>query len=158
MNNPYGDIALILNPTDNTVDVGVASNDLITDAGIQTAVIISLFTDQRTTTDDPPPDELAGLGGWWGDQFAEIEGDLIGSKLWLLRRAKTEQETLNRAEEYASAALNWMIQDGLAQSVEASASYDDNRILILSILITKPTGKKLDYRFKLKWQAESDRS
>lgn len=157
MITPTGDIALILNPLDNTIDIGVANNDLVTDAGIQTAVLISLFTNQRTTEDDPPPDEQSGLGGWWGDQFQANPNDLIGSKLWLLRRAKTEQDTLNRAEEYSKEALQWMIDDGVAQTVDCSASYDQNKALILSINITKPSGPNLNYKYKLKWQVEADR-
>lgn len=155
---PNGDIALVINAIDNTIDLGLSSFDLITDGGIQTSVIVSLFTDRRTTSDDPAPDEQSGLGGWWGDLFQDDTNDLIGSKLWLLKRAKREQETLNRAEDYAKEALKWMIDDGVAETVDASASYDGNGNLILGISLTEPSGNKLDFRYALKWQVESDRS
>jgi len=49
------------------------------------AVIISLFTWRRANPDDvlPAGDDRQG---WFGDTFAEVRGDRIGSRLWLLSR------------------------------------------------------------------------
>jgi phage gp46-like protein len=66
------------------------------------AVIISLFTWRRAN----PSDDLPGVGtqvqrmGWWGDSFPVVPNDRIGSRLWLLSRAKLTSETVARAKEY----------------------------------------------------------
>lgn len=151
-----GDIGLFLQD-DDTFDVEVASSDLSTDEGMQTAVIMSLFTDRQVETDDLPIEETS-VRGWWGDLFPEVPGDKIGSRLWLLKREKRTVETLNRAEEYALEALQWMIDDGVADSVEASASWDSTTgALLIQIMITKPK-ETLNFKFKTKWSTEAERS
>jgi phage gp46-like protein len=89
--------------------------------------------------------------------FPEVQGDQIGSKLWLLKREKRTLETLNRAEEYAVEALQWMIEDGVADSVEASASWNTDGAMQLEIMLTMPSGKQ-NFRFKLKWATEAERN
>jgi phage gp46-like protein len=154
-----GDIALIFNADANgiPVDALVSKNDLVTENGLQTSVIISLFTDRRVTEDDLPPEETS-FRGWWGDLFQDEPGDLIGSRLWLLAREKRSVETLNRAVEYSEEALQWMVEDGVAESVSADAIYDQNGFMILSISIVKSGATNLSYRFRLKWDAEAARS
>ncbi len=149
-----GDIALKIR-TDDTIDMVVAANDLLTDDGIETAVIMSLFSDQRILEEEVE-DGINDRRGWWGDEFSGDETDQIGSKLWLLDRSKTEQETLNRAKQYAEDALQWMKTDGIADRVEANAVYDANKIMVLTILIYRP-GQKEPYKFEKKWNTESNR-
>ena len=75
---------------------------------LATAVLISLFTDRQARADDVIPDGTTDRRGWWAD------GDvLIGSRLWLLDRSKQTTETLNRAYDYITEALQWMIDDGV---------------------------------------------
>lgn len=137
-----------------SIDVLVQNNDLAVDDGLKTAVLISLFTDRRVDSDDLPPEE-SSLRGWWADQFPDVPGDLIGSRLWLLKREKRTVETLNRAVEYSIEALNWMVEDGVADSLDVSADYDDNGALMLTITIMKPKDKDATtFRFKPKWNAE----
>ena len=63
------------------------------------AVLISLFTWRRANADDDLPgnDRM----GWWGDSHPPVDNDRIGSRLWLLSRAKIVPETLARAKAYA---------------------------------------------------------
>lgn len=103
----------------------VNDNGLQSDDGLQTAVIVSLFTDRRAT-----PDELAEAGlpadqnrGSWQDDYPETDGDVEGSKLWLLARAKRTDETLARAKGYAEDALAWLVADGVALRVIVVASW-----------------------------------
>jgi phage gp46-like protein len=154
-----GDVALFFNsnPEGISIDALIESNDLATDDGLRTGVLISLFTDRRVTADELPFGEQS-LRGWWGDLFPDQDGDQIGSRLWLLAREKRSVETTNRAVEYSEEALQWMIDDGLAESVTVDAAYDGNGFMILTVLIQKPVGTELKYRFKLKWNAEGDRS
>ncbi len=73
---------------------------------LQTAVLISLFTDRIAEPDDVIPDGSNDPRGWWGDEFSTVK---IGSRLWLLTRAKQTQATLQRAYDYILQALQWMI-------------------------------------------------
>lgn len=138
---------------DGTLDIELDGADLATDSGLQTAVMVSLFTDSRVDQADVP---YVGSSrrGWWGDLFPDVPGDKTGSRLWLLAREKRTVETLHRAEDYAEEALQWMIDDGVAESVDASASYDENGAMALEVLITKPGGDQKRFRFEKAWQAE----
>ena len=129
----------------------VENGDLAADEGLQTAVTISLFTDKRVSDDELPIEETSKRG-WWGDTFPNVDQDKIGSKLWLLERVKRTAETLRKAEDYIKEALNWLIEDGVAASIEVSAIYDENNQLVASINISKPKGQSS--RFKLLWDKQ----
>jgi phage gp46-like protein len=118
----------------------VNENGLQSDDGLQTAVILSLFTDARASAD-----ELAAAGlpvdqnrGSWQDDYPETEGDVFGSKLWLLARAKRTDETLSRARGYAEAALAWLLADGVAQRVTVGTSwYGRTGFLVVTVDIER---------------------
>jgi phage gp46-like protein len=83
-------------------DVALVDSDLASDHGLTTAVLLSLFTDRRAEDDDTPPSgDDSDRRGWWADEFAEVEGDKIGSRLWLLDRSKRTADVALRAEQYA---------------------------------------------------------
>ena len=98
-------------------DVSLNIGDLETDETFETAVLMSLFTHRRVDSDEELLDDPNDRKGWWGDQYAEIDTDEIGSKLWLLARAKTEEKTLEKAKQYAYEALEWMLEDGVASEI-----------------------------------------
>ena len=102
-------------------DVALAGADLAADDGLATAVIVSLFTDRRVGADELAPGET-DRRGWWAD-LATDDGDQIGSRLWLLDRAKTSADVPVRAAAYAREALEWMVDDGVADRVDASAEW-----------------------------------
>ena len=138
------------------------NNDLVTDEGLVTAVIISWFTDQRATDDDTIPNsnsdqQFVDKRGWWGDLVdVQVAGDRIGSKLWLLDRAKTTQENLALAKEYGEAALEWMKEDGVAKDVIVTSEkiqIGNTYILSLKAEITKVDGNKLNVSFDPEWFA-----
>ena len=133
-------------------------NDFEMDDGLATAVVISLFTDQRATVDDPLPDpRTTDRRGWWGDKLLPYDsGDEIGSKLWLLERSKTTEQVLSKAEEYAKKSLEWMIKDGIVKSVEVVAerySYNNNFALALGVTLIKRDGDKEKFIFDDEWTA-----
>lgn len=148
-----GDIGLFLSADGRTFDLALTGADLSTEEGIATAVMISLFTDRRVTEEELPEGE-SSRRGWWGDLFAEESGDQIGSRLWLLAREKRTVETLNRSEEYSKEALQWMLEDGVANAVDCTASYDTEGRLVLVVAIERPGGKQT-FRFARVWNAEA---
>jgi phage gp46-like protein len=100
-------------------DIKYLGGDLVRELGIETAVMMSLYTDRRANTDDTLPDSLSeDRRGWWGDQVTEFDGDQIGSRLWLLERAKTTEDNLSDAKFYIEESLQWLLDDGVAQDIE----------------------------------------
>lgn len=135
-----------------TFDTSIVSGLLERDEGLLTAVAVSLFTDARATPEDL---EAAGIPnsdprGHWGDTFRPRP--IAGSKLWLLDRALRNDETLLRAETYASDALQWMIADGIASEVGTSASWwGQSFYLRLEVAIERPSNP--EPRWVTAWNA-----
>lgn len=143
-----------LNLIDGMFDLKIEKGDVVRDDGLETAVIISLFTDRRVTEEEKP--YLANSKrGYWGDLFSEIDGDKMGSRLWTLEREKRTTEVLRRSEDYAREALQWMIEDGVVLSISANASYDENKFLIIDLEIRKPLGN--ESRYQVLWDKQEIR-
>lgn len=145
------DLALEFDPATLTADLLFDGFSLATDDSLRTAVVISLFTDRRADADDRLPDAGDDRRGWWADTFAEVEGDLIGSRIWLLSREKQLREAVARAEEYAREALQWLVDDAIARSVGVIGSIPRTGWLRLDVEITRPTGGVSRYDFA--WRA-----
>lgn len=137
---------------DQCIQLKIENGALAVDSGLETSVLISLFTDARVS-DDELPDGLTDKRGWWGDLFSNIEGDKIGSKLWTLSRAKIELTTLAGIENFVVEALNWMIEDGVATSIDVNASYDEFNRAIVAININRPQGDEPN-RFDFFWNQQ----
>lgn len=151
------DIALSQTGLGLGFDIEYRIGDFASDAGLETAVAISLFTDRRVTDDELPLGET-DRRGWWGDMFPDLDGDQIGSKLWLLEREKITDDTLNRAQEYAEEALAWLIEDGVAESVTVEASVGSSDRLDLAVSITRPKNENVAlFRYQLNWDAQAER-
>lgn len=149
------DIALVVK--NGCFDLDIFKGDLLRDEGLETAVAISLFTDKRVNDEELPPLEKSKRG-WWGDMFPEIDRDKIGSRLWTLERSKRTQETLRLAEDYAREALQWLIEDGVVQTISVTASFDDDELSgawNLEISLLRPAGN--ESRFAVVWNQQEIR-
>lgn len=136
------DLALVWDPINFRADLAVVDGDLAIDEGLTTAAIISLLTDRVADADAFIPDGTDDRRGWWGDLPIDdantpAEPDFIGSHLWLLAREKQTAETARRAEHYAREALKWMVEDDVADRVDAVASFPRMGWLELRITIRK---------------------
>jgi len=147
------DIALFWNEDAQVADVTISSGDLAGGSDLGTAVIISLFTSRRARKDDALPDFSGDRKGWFGDNFAEIPDDEIGSRLWLLSREKMTAETIARAQEYAVEALQWLIDDKVASRVDVVASRGAIDRLDLDVKIYRLDGTVRELRFADAWEA-----
>lgn len=133
-------------------DLALADFDLDTDDGLETAVVLSLFTDARAADDDILPLGQADRRGWWADGFGDEAGDRIGSRLWLLHAAKQLPEVLIKVKEYAEEALAWMVEDGVAIKVEVDTWIPREEVLGMVVRIYRPTGAAASYRFESLWK------
>ncbi len=142
-------------------DLLYAEGDLTGDAGLETAIIISIFSDRRASSEDDLPDsQNPDRRGWWGDLTTESTSmgqDQIGSKLWLLERSKTTPETLARAKLYIEESLQWLINDGVAVKVEVEVERQGvvgSDVLAFSVKIYKSDGEEETFNFTDQWTAQ----
>jgi phage gp46-like protein len=140
--------------TNGTIDLAFGDGGTSVDEGLRTAVLISLFTDRRAEDGDPLPDNGTDRRGWWGDIHPEVDGDLIGSRLWLHTREKQLASVLRNTEKYAAEALQWMRDDGVADEILVVAKNPADGVKTLDISIRKPTGETLNFKFSNYWEAE----
>ena len=157
------DIRALYNPGIMAADLALEGSLLAQDDGLETAVILSWFTDRRANRDDVLPDDGGSRRGWWGDlappivDGAPVLDDRIGSRLWLLAREKQVPEVLTRAQDYAEEALAWLIDDGIAEAVRVTTSIGRPGILTLAVSIERPAGGGVDFKFDQAWLAQSER-
>jgi phage gp46-like protein len=128
----------------------VATNDL------ETAVILSLFTDCRAGDSDFLPDGTDDRRGCWLD-WKSPEGIPLGSRLWLYTRAKSTEETRRGIEEAAASALQHLLDDGVCARIDVGASYMETgstprSTITLRVVITRDDGSVYDRRFDSFWQ------
>lgn len=123
-------------------DLETDGEALAVSGDLRTAVIVSLLTDARADAADPVPD-ATDLRGWWGDSFPDVPGDKLGSKLWLCQNMPATQETLDLAQTYCEEALQWMIDDGIVESVAVTLEIQDapsgpGKIMAIRVQIKEP--------------------
>ena len=146
------DLALTWSNTTGDADLSLIDSDLASDRGLQTAVILSLFTDRRAEVDDKPPSgDDRDRRGWWADQFLEVEDDRYGSRLWLLDRAKRTRETELRAKEYVTEALAWMLEDRVVSSIDVTIE-TTARALLIGVELQRPGRDPVSFRFAHTWE------
>jgi phage gp46-like protein len=136
-------------------DLRIVANDLEIDDGLETAVVLSLFTDRRANDGDALPTASSDRRGWWGDAAPAVTDDQFGSRLWLLGREKQEPAVLERAKTYAEEALAWLVTDGVAQTVTVTAEFTTTGMLGLLILIDRPEETSVTFNFGLLWAAQA---
>jgi phage gp46-like protein len=126
--------------------ISMDGGDLRADDGLETAVILSLFTDQRLAAGAALPEGVDDPRGWWGD-MGEDDGVQWGSLLWLLWREKVVPATVARAIEYCRDALQWMIDDGIARAVNVVGERAGLYQISVGIEIVRPTGEAVRYAY-----------
>lgn len=94
-------------------------NSLVEQSDIESAVAISLGAKARSKKQN----------GYWADS---LNDNKCGSLLWTLERETMSDQVLERAEQYASEALNWILVGNYAERIEVSASaMDINKVGIV---------------------------
>lgn len=148
----HGDIKFFYDgvcPADIAVESG--GFNLLRDPGFETAVLISIFSDARAGDEDKLPDKNGTGRGWWADSLAATP---IGSKLWLLERAKLVNSTTSLVQQYTADALAWLTSDEIADSVEVVAFRNGIYRIDTEVTIKKTDNSKVFFKYFLNWQAQ----
>lgn len=126
--------------------------DLRHSQGLATAVLICLMTESRAD-----PAELRDGDenkGWPGDAIAFGAGDgPLGSRLWLLRRSALSEDTAKRAEAYARAALQPLIDQGavVRWDVSAQANRTTNRLTLAVAGYGRDGAERHQQKYEILW-------
>lgn len=127
---------------------------------LATAVIVALGTDRLASRDDILPDpDSTDRAGWWGDMDAKelFNGWPIGTKLWLLKRAKIvgsedpEGATITRVEQYISEAIQPFIDNRIATSFDVEAWRVGKEQIDAVVVIYRGPKRPVDLRFQILW-------
>ena len=129
-------------------------------ADLQSAVIVALGTDALASKTEQLPDlDATDRRGWWGDMDAEeIWGAWpVGSKLWLLSRAKitgplaSEGGTVARANSYARDAMRPFITNRIASKVDVDASRTATGRIDVSVVLNRGPDLNIELRYADLW-------
>ena len=149
-----GDIYIQWDNLNAQGDWTLATGDLQTGQDLETACLVSLFTDKLATPDFVPTDGSSDRRGWWADPYNDAP---LGSSLWQLERAKRTRDTLALARRWSEAALAWLVDDGVAKEVIVNTSWLGNAVgstfLGIGIAIVKPDGSVTRFTFGWAWQS-----
>jgi phage gp46-like protein len=133
------DITITWNPAIGKGDWSVTGSQLTMGGDLDNAILISLCTDRIAEPTDVIPDSSNDPRGWWGDAYGDANYP-IGSRMWLLRRAKQTQDTLQRAYDYHTEALQWLIDDGVVASFDINVQWVANGQLGATVIGYKQNG------------------
>ena len=150
--NLAGDILVQWDNINAQGDWALAAGDVQTGQDLETACLVSLFTDKLATPDFVPTDGTSDRRGWWADPYNDQP---LGSNLWQLERAKKTRDTLALARRYASDALQWLVDDGVAKSVTVDTQWlgraPGSTTLGIRVVILKPDGSATRFTFGWAW-------
>ncbi|EOX1684079.1 phage GP46 family protein [Yersinia enterocolitica] len=141
------DIKTIWEPNKLLGDWQTGGGGLLGGNDLETAILISLFTDRLARTDDGIDSD--DRRGWWADTGAEYE---IGSRLWLLRREKLTTKVALKAEDYANEALAWLLDDGVVTAISTNAQIVYPNRLNLIINYQQPEKAQVSVKFSWVWE------
>lgn len=132
------DITLQWNSATNYADWVQTGSVLETGNDLQSAIIISLFSDRIAAVGDVIPDGSNDPRGWWADTDVPI-----GSRLWLLKRSKQIPETLQLAYDYIAEALQWLLDDQVVAQFDINVQWVRASMLGAQITAYKQDGTTL---------------
>lgn len=150
--NCSGDVLVQWDNINTLGDWVLADGDLQTGQDLETACLVSLFTDKLATADFTPTDGTSDRRGWWADPYNDQQ---LGSNLWQLERAHKTRNTLGLAQRYASDCLQWLVTDGVAAAVVVDTQWlqpsGGGTFLGIRIVITSPDGSMTRFTYGWAW-------
>jgi phage gp46-like protein len=110
------DLALVYDPGTRRCDLAFGpDSDLLVDDTAATPMLMTIGTDRRAEPGDVLPEGADVFGslrpadrrGWVGD-ILDRRGRRLGTRLWLLDRAKESEQTTIMAKHYLSQGFAWV--------------------------------------------------
>jgi len=123
-----------INKTTTVWDLSFTNGDLTSTTSLDTAVLMSLYTDYRASNSEVP--EIQRRRGWWGNLVSGYPDYQIGSKLWLLYQSRLTQDTINLIKTYVYNCLSWMIDYGYITNININVTPTTNESILLFITLS----------------------
>jgi phage gp46-like protein len=129
-------------------------------AELISAVNVALMSDALAAPTDVLPDpNSTDRRGWWGDLEADIiwGGWPIGSKLWLLSRAKIvdsgarEGATIARVQAYISACIQPFVANKLASRFTVTARQINIQRIDARVIIYRGPKSAIELQYQALW-------
>ena len=146
------DTSTLWNPALISGDWSLVGTNLATGNALETAVLISLFTDRLANPDDAIPDGTNDPRGWVGDLGQTVP---IGSRLWLLSRSKLTPALAPIVKTMAADALQWLIDDSVVAKFDIITKVVLPNRLNMQIIAYKQDGTKIAMDFTHAWSGVS---
>ena len=133
----------VLNTTRGYYDISIIDGQIDVAEFFDTSLLYSIFGERRASPEEVIEPQLRR--GWIGNDDYEN-----GSKIWLLYQSRLTRDVLNRLEDEAYKALQWLVDDGFAVSIDdVVVSLSGGRVL-LDVTIRR-SRDKVDRRNFVLW-------
>lgn len=140
------DAILTIDPVTGFYDFTLdETGDIATDEFFDTAILYSIFGERRASSDEMVEPQLRR--GWIGNG-PDFEN---GSKLWLYSQARVTRSVLNSVQDEAEICLQWLVNDGLAVSVDRAVAQLSKGRVILTVTIRRSRDKVIRRSYTL-WE------
>lgn len=126
---------LMLYPTPDGGDINLVGGQPEMDAGLWTAVYLSLFS-----------------GKWWGNAISE-QAARFADSIEAVIRTDSNRDRLD-VEEAARKALQWLLDEGIASAVDVQATIPATGWIALTVTITEPGAEPAVLRYKINWAGQ----
>ena len=144
-----GDIAIVWNPATSSGDWAMSNGDLQSGSDLQSAILVSLFTDAYAPDFvPPPPSGPPNPRGCWTDTYTGFQ---IGSLLWTRTRLIKTQGALLLIQGDCQNALAWMVTIGVVASFDVEANFVNRTALALAITAHMPDGTTQTFNYQRFW-------
>lgn len=111
--------------------------------GFETAIGTSVFTEAREKEGNVP--DAFRRGGWSGNILTLLDDNFeLGSTLWALV-SRMIQDTFDLAADKTRICLQWMLDDGIADTINVQVTPVDNRTARIKIDLFKDLNKVGSY-------------
>lgn len=124
---------------DGIYDAVIEGGDLKLTAGMDSAILISLFTDRRAN-----PDEVANpmeRRGWSGTELTPSKQGNKGSGLWLAEQRRLSTNTTEFVRMESFLGTHWIVEDNLSKSIDVTTKKNpQDRSLQLNIRTVAANG------------------
>lgn len=123
-------------------------------AQLETAVVLSLYTNLSCPPDHPLAKYADGeRGGWWGENLLEEGEEIMGSLLWLLDRSVATEEIRLWARSIVLDCLGWALRRKVAARIEAAVTFIGLNGFFIDISLFGQDGMKIyDHRYESAWR------
>lgn len=130
-------------------DIAISNGDISTADDLGTAVLVSLFSDARVSSSEGTAQ--GDPRGFWGDDADDEDTYPTGSLLWTLEGKTIINQTLIDAKKYCEDALEWMVRDEIAKSIDVIVTRTGLETLEIGIVIHRPNDQT--YKYYYNWQS-----